>query len=122
MYTQKEQLRLRCRKIHYDEDDYVTLNVATDYEDEEDFISRRDKRAFYHDRYHHHRPRRKRKKRRRKVEIEEEVARVVDPEELPPRARWTIMATACILLTMSLLLVGVTLRMAPVIDEMGENR
>ncbi|XP_058801291.1 uncharacterized protein LOC131669771 isoform X1 [Phymastichus coffea] len=47
---------------------------------------------------------------------------MVDPDDLPPRARWTIMATACLLLAMSLLLVGVTLRMAPIIDEMGDGR
>lgn len=31
------------------------------------------------------------------------------------------MATACLLLLMSMLLVGVTLRMAPIIDDMGER-
>lgn len=36
------------------------------------------------------------------------------------RARWTIIATACLLLLMCLLLVGVTLRMAPLIDDMGK--
>lgn len=40
-------------------------------------------------------------------------------DELPPRAKWTIVATACLLLFMCLLLVGITLRMAPLIDEMG---
>ncbi|KAL0271765.1 UNVERIFIED_CONTAM: hypothetical protein PYX00_008760 [Menopon gallinae] len=49
-------------------------------------------------------------------------AKVLDPEDLPKRARWTIVATACLLLLMSMLLVGVTLRMAPIIDEMGEFR
>ncbi|XP_071442747.1 SKI family transcriptional corepressor 2-like [Hetaerina americana] len=39
-------------------------------------------------------------------------------EGLPPKARWAIVATACLLLLMSVLLVGITLRMAPVIDEM----
>lgn len=37
------------------------------------------------------------------------------------RARWTIIATACLLLLMCLLLVGVTLRMAPLIDDMGKS-
>ncbi len=45
---------------------------------------------------------------------------VIDPDDLPQRARWTIIATACLLLIMCLLLVGVTLRMAPFIDDMGE--
>lgn len=47
--------------------------------------------------------------------------KVIDPNDLPQRARWTIVATACLLLLMCLLLVGVTLRMAPIIDDMGEN-
>ncbi|MCP6116887.1 hypothetical protein NL387_26735, partial [Klebsiella pneumoniae] len=34
------------------------------------------------------------------------------------RARYTIMVTACLLLFLCLLLVGVTLRMAPLIDDM----
>lgn len=37
------------------------------------------------------------------------------------RARWTIIATACLLLLMCLLLVGITLRMAPLIDDMGKS-
>lgn len=45
---------------------------------------------------------------------------VIDPDDLPKRARWTIIATACLLLIMCLLLVGVTLRMAPIIDDMGK--
>lgn len=46
---------------------------------------------------------------------------VIDPDDLPQRARWTIIATACLLLFMCLLLVGVTLRMAPLIDDMGKS-
>lgn len=48
--------------------------------------------------------------------------KVIDPDsdELPQRAKFTIIATACLLLIMCLLLVGVTLRMAPFIDDMGE--
>lgn len=45
---------------------------------------------------------------------------VIDPDDLPQRARWTIIATAFLLLIMCLLLVGVTLRMAPIIDDMGK--
>jgi hypothetical protein len=47
---------------------------------------------------------------------------VIDPDsdELPQRAKFTIVATACLLLIMCLLLVGVTLRMAPLIDDMGK--
>lgn len=46
----------------------------------------------------------------------------LDPDDLPKRARWTIAVTACLLLLMCMLLVGVTLRMAPIIDEMGKQR
>lgn len=44
----------------------------------------------------------------------------MDPHDLSQRARWTIIATACLLLLMCLMLIGVTLRMAPIIDDMGE--
>lgn len=46
---------------------------------------------------------------------------VVDPEDLPKRARWTIIITAGFLLLTCMLLVGITLRMAPIIDQMGEQ-
>lgn len=42
------------------------------------------------------------------------------PDDLPQRARWTIIITAGLLLITCMLLVGVTLRMAPVIDELGK--
>lgn len=108
---------LPFRNIPYDDADYVALNIA---DEEEETLSGPEKVDELQERYH--RPRRKRKRKRRKVESvvspEEEL---VDPEELPPRARWTIVATACLLLAMSLLLVGVTLRMAPIIDDMGRS-
>lgn len=72
----------------------------------------------------YHRSRRKRKRKRRRVEdlMMTQVPEVilVNHDELSSRARWTIVITACILFAMSLLLVGVTLRMAPIIDEMGK--
>lgn len=105
------------RKIHYDDDDYVALNVADELEEEET-LSGPEKVNEPQGRYH--RPRRKRKRKRRKVDSVGPEEELVDPEELPPRARWTIVATACLLLAMSLLLVGVTLRMAPIIDDMGK--
>ncbi|CAL7937430.1 unnamed protein product [Xylocopa violacea] len=101
-------------KIHYDDDDYVALNVADELEEEE-ILSGTEKIEAPREKYH--RPRRKRK-RKRKANNAGPQEELVDPEELPPRARWTIVATACLLLTMSLLLVGVTLRMAPIIDDM----
>ncbi|KAL6434050.1 hypothetical protein ACFW04_005896 [Cataglyphis niger] len=102
-------------KIHYDDDDYVALNVADELEEVE-ILSGPEKVDEPQGRYH--RPRRKRKRKRRKIDSVGPDEELVDPEELPPRARWTIVATACLLLAMSLLLVGVTLRMAPIIDEM----
>lgn len=107
------------RKIQYD-DNYIALAINLEdleFEQEEE-----------------RRKRRKRKKKRRKERqararglMADELktigkARIVDPEDLPKKARWTIVATACLLLLMSMLLVGVTLRMAPIIDDMGEYR
>ena len=96
----------------------MALNVADELEEEET-LSGPEKVDEAQGRYH--RPRRKRKRKRRKIEPVCPEEELVDPEELPPRARWTIVATACLLLAMSLLLVGVTLRMAPIIDDMGES-
>ncbi|KAG8283618.1 hypothetical protein J6590_014140 [Homalodisca vitripennis] len=46
---------------------------------------------------------------------------VRDPVDLPKRARWTIIITAGFLLLTCMLLVGITLRMAPIIDQMVRN-
>uniref|UniRef100_A0A336LLJ8 CSON011463 protein n=1 Tax=Culicoides sonorensis TaxID=179676 RepID=A0A336LLJ8_CULSO len=54
----------------------------------------------------------KKRKSNRQIEIE-----LLDEDDLPERARWTIIATACLLLVMCLFLVGITLRMAPLIDD-----
>lgn len=94
----------------------MALNIADELEEEE-ILSGTEKIEAPRAKYH--RPRRKKKRKRRKVINTGPQEELVDPEELPPRARWTIVATACLLLTMSLLLVGVTLRMAPIIDDMG---
>lgn len=96
----------------------MALNVADELEEEET-LSGPEKVDEPQGRYH--RPRRKRKRKRRKIDSVGPEEELVDPEELPPRARWTIVATACLLLAMSLLLVGVTLRMAPIIDDMGKS-
>jgi hypothetical protein len=73
-----------------------------------------------------------RKKRRKVAAAEQQIAESVaaaararkrtalDPDEMSKRARWTIVATACLLFFMCFLLVGITLRMTPIIDEMGE--
>lgn len=96
----------------------MALNVADELEEEET-LSGPEKIDESQGKYH--RPRRKRKRKRRKIDPVGPDEELVDPEELPPRARWTIVATACLLLAMSLLLVGVTLRMAPIIDDMGKS-
>lgn len=108
----------RGTTVPLDDDDYVALNVADELEEEE-IMSNPEKMDEPQGNYH--RPRRKRKRKRRKVDSVGPEEELVDPEELPPRARWTIVATACLLLAMSLLLVGVTLRMAPIIDDMGKS-
>ena len=53
-------------------------------------------------------------------QAKERVRRDRKKDELPKKVRWSIMATGFVLLLMSLILVGATLRMAPLIDEMGE--
>lgn len=109
------------KSLQYD-DDYVSINMD-DFENvEEDAIISHDalRRAR-----RKRRKRRKRKKRRHHHQAivipSVEKVKIVDPDDLPQRARWTIVATACLLLIMCLLLVGVTLRMAPIIDDMGKN-
>lgn len=97
----------------------MALNVADKLE-EERILSGIEKNGKARGKYHH--PRKKRKRKRRKITTTVPREEFVDPEELPPRARWTIVATACLLLAMSLLLVGVTLRMAPIIDDMGKSK
>lgn len=105
--------------MHYD-DDYVSINM-------EDFENVEEDAIIAHDALR--RARRKRRRRRKKKKRRHhqaivipavEKVKIVDPDDLPQRARWTIVATACLLLLMCLLLVGVTLRMAPIIDDMGK--
>ncbi|XP_069976980.1 uncharacterized protein [Penaeus vannamei] len=66
----------------------------------------------------------KRKKERKTEEDDalrkarERVSRRKADDELPRKVRWSIMATGLILLLMSVILVGATLKMAPLIDEM----
>ena len=70
----------------------------------------------------------RRKKRRR--ELRREAAKICrsrerirpsrNKDELPKKVRWSIMATGLVLFLMSIILVGATLRMAPLIDEIGK--
>lgn len=72
-------------------------------------------------RHHHHRHCKKKRHKKRKIlvhDLDDQSVKVIDPDDLPKRARWTIIATAFLLLIMCLFLVGITLRMAPIIDDM----
>ncbi|KAF5294302.1 hypothetical protein FQA39_LY13446 [Lamprigera yunnana] len=101
--------------------DYVSLKMEGFEEDDAEAVA-------YQNYIKEKRKRRRRRRRRRKkhlkshieitsLPISEEV-KEIDPDELSQRARWTIVITACLLLFMCLLLVGITLRMAPLIDDM----
>ncbi|XP_025830343.1 uncharacterized protein LOC108738893 [Agrilus planipennis] len=108
-------------KPNYTEE-YISLKIE-DCEDEET------KATIDRQRLKKKRKRRKKRHRMRQrqdrlrkiaVPINDDLKDLESDEELPPRARWTIVVTACLLLFMCLLLVGVTLRMAPIIDDMGK--
>ncbi|XP_045520553.1 uncharacterized protein LOC123711791 isoform X2 [Pieris brassicae] len=77
---------------------------------------RRRRRRRHHS--HAHKPKKHRTLLVSAIDEQAKVIHVLDPDELPRRARYTIMVTACLLLFLCLLLVGVTLRMAPLIDDM----
>ncbi|KAL0882310.1 hypothetical protein ABMA27_000827 [Loxostege sticticalis] len=79
---------------------------------------RRRRRSPHH--AHSQKPRKHRTLLVSAIDEQAKVIHVLDPDELPRRARYTIMVTACLLLFLCLLLVGVTLRMAPLIDDMGK--
>ncbi|CAH1379848.1 unnamed protein product [Tenebrio molitor] len=104
-------------QIHVD-DDFISLNIE-DYNNldpEEMAAIRAVKRA--------QRKKRRRRKHQRKqlkmtaVAVQVNDLKDLDDDELSQRARMTIVLTAFLLLFMCLLLVGITLRMAPLIDDM----
>ncbi|XP_072384419.1 uncharacterized protein [Diabrotica undecimpunctata] len=116
--------KLEGQTIHYDED-YISLKIDPDKPSPIDDLLAEE--ALY-------RARRKRRKRRKK-ELKKRMAMAQNTcfveggelnetfkhltvEDSSKRAKWTIVATAFLLLFMCLLLVGITLRMAPIIDEM----
>uniref|UniRef100_A0A8D8SQN4 Uncharacterized protein n=1 Tax=Cacopsylla melanoneura TaxID=428564 RepID=A0A8D8SQN4_9HEMI len=69
--------------------------------------------------------RRKRKRKRRRKRLRNNGRNgvvMIDPNDLPKRAKWTIIITAGLLLLTCMLLVGITLRMAPIIDQMVRNQ
>ncbi|XP_015833816.1 uncharacterized protein LOC103313261 isoform X1 [Tribolium castaneum] len=106
-----------CSQIHVD-DDFISLNID-DYENldpEEVAAIRTVKRA-------QRKKRRRRKHHRKQMKMTAVAVQVndfkdLDDDELSQRARMTIVLTAFLLLFMCLLLVGITLRMAPLIDDM----
>lgn len=87
-------------------------------------MSSEEKRRYVEDQ--NLKPRLKKKSRRTRFGDEKQNAirphpvPTIHPDDLPQRARWTIIITAGLLLITCMLLVGVTLRMAPVIDELGK--
>ncbi|CAK1598717.1 unnamed protein product [Parnassius mnemosyne] len=81
---------------------------------------RRRRRRSPHSHSHSQKPKKHRTLLVSAIDEQAKVIHVLDPDELPRRARYTIMVTACLLLFLCLLLVGVTLRMAPLIDDMGK--
>ncbi|XP_065079324.1 uncharacterized protein LOC135702219 [Ochlerotatus camptorhynchus] len=102
----------------YDED--FMYDVSLQLEPDRDSIVPEHRRRHKH-RHHHHRHCKKKRHKRRKIlvhDLDDQSVKVIDPDDLPQRARWTIIATAFLLLIMCLLLVGITLRMAPLIDDM----
>ncbi|XP_058065704.1 uncharacterized protein LOC131215333 [Anopheles bellator] len=109
----------------YDEDLMydISMQMESDCHGELDSIVSEKKKKHKHSRHHHHHHRHCKKTRHKKRKIlvhdlDDQSVKVIDPDDLPQRARWTIIATACLLLIMCLLLVGITLRMAPIIDDM----
>ncbi|KAK9879304.1 hypothetical protein WA026_004157 [Henosepilachna vigintioctopunctata] len=121
-YCEKSEIRLQRS---FDED-YISLKIDEECCSDEEEAERRARRK---------RRRKRRRRLRRQLALEamrgatslpprsaaEDKMKVLDNDDLPPKARWTIVATACVLLFLCLLLVGVTLRMAPLIDDMGES-
>ncbi|KAB0803000.1 hypothetical protein PPYR_05186 [Photinus pyralis] len=115
--TEHPQMTMPCTA------DYVSLKMEG-FEDIGDESSIAYRNYLNKDKRRRHRRRRRRRKKHLASHIEitslpiSEEVKEIDPDELPPRARWTIVVTACLLLFMCLLLVGITLRMAPIIDDM----
>ncbi|XP_045460974.1 uncharacterized protein LOC123671271 [Harmonia axyridis] len=102
------------------DEDYISLKIDEEcVSDEEERRARRKRR------------RKRRRRLRRQLALEamrgaaslpprppaDDKVKVLDNDDLPPKARWTIVATASVLLFLCLFLVGVTLRMAPLIDD-----
>ncbi|XP_031619449.1 uncharacterized protein LOC116338380 [Contarinia nasturtii] len=99
----------------------VSLKMETDRSTDFTGDRRRRHRKHRHRHHHHHHNNGRKNRHKRKIllhDLDEQTVKVIDPEDMSQRARLTIIFTACLLLLMCLLLVGVTLRMAPLIDDM----
>lgn len=125
----------------YDDKDYIAVDIEDELKEYDDLdecetsfngnknFSSDSKSAEVSEKYH--RDRRKRKRYRNEdydeiqvlpdeEEEEPEVPEVyLDPNEISPRAKNAIVITACFLLAMSVGVVVATLRMAPIIDDLG---
>uniref|UniRef100_A0A1B0CQD9 Uncharacterized protein n=1 Tax=Lutzomyia longipalpis TaxID=7200 RepID=A0A1B0CQD9_LUTLO len=109
--------------LHYDEDFIYDVSLQIDPERNGDVEAVIPGQRRHKHKHHKHCKKKRHKTRKILVhDLDEQTVKVIDPDDLPKRARWTIIATACLLLVMCLLLVGVTLRMAPIIDDMGKSR
>ncbi|KAI8128911.1 hypothetical protein CVS40_1958 [Lucilia cuprina] len=101
----------------------VQLQIESDKNDDLEKIVPSDSTKRKHHKHRHHRHKKRHRHKKPKIlvqDLETQEVKVIDPDDLPERARWTIIATACLLLLMCLMLVGITLRMAPIIDDMGK--
>ncbi|XP_058981829.1 mucin-4 [Musca domestica] len=101
----------------------IQLQMESDKNDDLEKIVPSDSTKRKHHKHRHHRHKKRHRHKKPKIlvqDLETQEVKVIDPDDLPQRARWTIIATACLLLLMCLMLVGITLRMAPIIDDMGE--
>ncbi|KAM7344669.1 uncharacterized protein ACRADG_011298 isoform 2-T8 [Cochliomyia hominivorax] len=99
----------------------VQLQIESDKNDDLEKIVPSDSTKRRHHKHRHHRHKKRHRHKKPKIlvqDLETQEVKVIDPDDLPQRARWTIIATACLLLLMCLMLVGITLRMAPIIDDM----
>uniref|UniRef100_W8AY31 Uncharacterized protein n=1 Tax=Ceratitis capitata TaxID=7213 RepID=W8AY31_CERCA len=110
-------------QLRYNDDFPYDVQIQMDDDKTDDLEEIVPSNHHRHRRHRHHRHKKRRRHKKPKIlvqDLETHVVKVVDPDDLSQRARCTIIVTACLLLIMCLMLVGVTLRMAPLIDEMGK--
>ncbi|XP_067630592.1 uncharacterized protein [Eurosta solidaginis] len=109
-------------QLQYNDDFAYDLQIEMDSDKTDDLEEIVPSNHHRHRRHRHNRHKKRHRHKNPKIlvqDLETRVVKVVDPDDLSQRARWTIIVTACLLLIMCLMLVGITLRMAPLIDDMG---